>query len=398
MLGLILAGGGARGAYEAGVLRFVFEVLPKRTGILPAPRVISGTSVGALNAAWIAAFGADGATRASNVWRNLKPDDVYHFTTRDLVSLPARLLRASPGAPFSLLDPSPLYRLIRESIDWNALHARIDREELDTMVIATTDVASGIATLFADGARLPRPRPAIAVRRTRMTAEHCLASSAIPFVFPPIQVGGRFHVDGSLRQNTPLAPAISMGVKRALVIGVKRSRGEEAPLPSNEAPTPAFLAGKAMNALMLDPVEEDLRHVQELNDIIEWGERAFPHFTHRLLTEHKAYHHVETVYIRPSEDIGRIAAETFRCEGAKLPWASRMLFHAVAGSSQEADLASYLYFDRSFTGTIEQLGFEDAERNEDRLARLFQPRDEDHAERPDIPNDLGPQAAEGLKN
>jgi NTE family protein len=377
MLGMILAGGGARGAYEAGVLRFVFEELSHELGEAQLPRVVCGTSVGALNAVWLCAFGADGARRMSEVWRRLEPEHIYQFTTRDLVSLPGRLVGAGPTTPFAMFDPAPLYRMMRQSIDWNGLHTRIDRGDIQSFIVAATDVASGQATLFADGAHTPRPRPATHVRRARIRAEHCLASAAIPFVFPPVAVDGRHHVDGSLRQNTPLAPAIAAGVTRALVIGVKQGRGEEAPLPPDEAPTPAFLAGKALNALMLDPVEDDLRHLREINELLQWGEATYPGFQQRLQAEVRPYRHVETVFIRPSEDIGRIAADVFRRHGALLPWATRMLIGTVAGNSVEADLASYLYFHRSFTAEIEQLGYEDARRREDELAELFSAHDED---------------------
>ncbi len=380
MLGLILAGGGARGAYEAGVLRFVFGDLPNITGKNPFPKVISGTSVGALTSTWLASKGPSGIFGLSDIWRNLEPHHIYNFDPRDLASLPSRMLgRNTPMAQASaLLDPTPLREMLTKRIPWDALYARIGRGDLDALVIAATDVASGRATLFTDGVRSPRPRPTTVVHRTRITPDHCLASAAIPFVFPPVSVEGRYFVDGSLRQNTPLSPAISLGVTRALVVGVKKIRSEEASVSTSMAPSLSFLAGKALNSLMLDPVEEDLRQLRAINGFLEWGQKAYPDFLDRMRQEHRPFRIVKTVFIRPSDDIGRIAADAIRHHADRLPWPTRMLLRAMSGgdNSTEADLMSYLYFDSAFTAEIEQLGYEDARRMETEIATLLADEDE----------------------
>ncbi len=373
MLGFVLAGGGARGAYEAGVLRYVFTTLASRHGIDPNPDVISGTSVGALNGAWVGAMGPQGAAQLWEFWQNVTIEQVYNFSLTDFLRRPSRWLERTTefGEGVGIFDPTPLYQLIRDRVPWAALHARIDSGALKAFMISATDVGSGRTRIFTDGdVRLRRAATSTATR-CRIGPEHCLASAAIPFVFPAIRIDGRYFVDGALRQNTPLSPAVEAGIQRVLVVGVKRlKREEDAP---NVSPTPAFLAGKALNALMLDPIEENIRRIEALNGLMKWGCSAYPDFMARLTTEFKPYHIVEHVFLRPSEDIGRMAADVFRASSDRLPWAVRQLLGSIAGGEhqKEADLMSYLFFDRNFTAAIEDLGYSDAAHHEEELATLF---------------------------
>lgn len=380
MLGFVLSGGGARGAYEAGVLRYVLTTLSPQLDRPVRPDVICGTSIGAITGAWVAAHGVEGAQTVSDFWSRMTPDDVYRFRVSDLVRVPDKFLRRAAPVErgVSLFDPEPLYALVR-GLRWDDLHARIDRRELKAFSIGMTDVANGRSVHLVDGIPGERETPTMSLRARRIHADHCLASAAIPFVFPAVKVDGRYYVDGALRQNTPLAPAIRLGVSRALVVGVKRLRAEDARGIEAVAPTPAFLAGKALNALLLDPVEEDIRRVGRISELLEWSESAYPGYLDRLAREFRAYRPIQTVHIRPSEDLGRVAAELFPgCEG-DLPWATRMLLRGVAAgeNADEADLVSYLLFHHHYTGALEDLGFRDAAHASEGLARLF--ADEDRA-------------------
>lgn len=375
MLGYVLSGGGARGAYEAGVLRFVLQELPRRTGVDPTPRVVSGTSIGALTGAWIAAMGAQGASRISRIWQEMVPGHVYRFSGRDLVGTPELLLRRSADDTprDALFDPAPVRALIRDSLPWGELHNAIDSGRLAAFVVAATDVASGMSVAFVDGVVQPHCTPHACIIPTRIRAEHCLASAAIPIVFPSVEVDGRWYVDGALRQNTPLSPAIACGVDRVLVVGVKRTRQGPGAVPTAYSPTPAFLAGKALNALMLDPIEEDLRRLQELNDVLAFGEHVHPGFLD-LLAEHvRPYRVVRALHVKPTEDLGAMAATCFRACKESLPLATRVLLHGIARNepADEADLMSYLLFHHAYTGELEALGYADAARMEEELAALF---------------------------
>lgn len=373
MLGLVLAGGGARGAYEAGVLRFLFETLPARGGPVPHFDLISGTSVGALNGAWVGALDAGGVAELSSFWHELRFETVARFSWRDFMARPSTWLRRETplGNGVGIFDPTPLWELMRDRVPWTKLHARIDRGELKAFMVAVTDVGSGRCHVFTDG-DVPLRRAATSrAFRTRIGPQHCLASASIPFVFPAVAIEGRTYVDGALRQNTPLSPAVEAGVDRALVIGVKRLRSEEA--TNIVQPTPGFLAGKALNALMLDPIEENIRRIEALNGLLEWGEGAYPGFLARCRAEYKPYQIVRSVFLRPSEDLGRMAAELWPKAQAELPWSVRKVLEAVAADEdrREADLLSFLLFDRNFTGPLADLGHADALAQEEDIVRLL---------------------------
>ena len=373
MLGFVLSGGGARGAYEAGVLRYVFTTLAERHGIDPNPDLISGTSVGALNGAWVGARGSAGASQLWEFWQRVTIDQVYNFAATDFLRWPSKWLERKTefGDGIGLFDPTPLYRLIRDGVPWSDLHARIDRRELRAFMVSATDVGSGRTRIFTDGDVRLRRAATSTPTACRVGPEHCLASAAIPFIFPAIRVDGRYFVDGALRQNTPLSPAVEAGVDRALVIGVKRLKAEEE-APS-QSPSPAFLAGKALNALLLDPIEENIRRVDALNGLMRWGQASWPDFMERLRAEHKPYHVVEHVFLRPSEDLGKMAAQIFAVTKDDLPWALSRLLSSVSGGDdqKEADLMSYLFFDHRYTAAMEDLGYQDAARAEEQLAALF---------------------------
>ncbi|MCO4744471.1 MAG: patatin-like phospholipase family protein [Proteobacteria bacterium] len=370
---VVLAGGGARGAYEAGVLRFIQEHIS--TPDTPDFDIVTGSSIGAINGCFIASMGIDGASRLSGFWRQLRPEHVYDFGRRDLITTPARFLQRRPGTGegAALWNSRPLRRLLRRTIPWPALYERLDSGELAALVVAATDVGTGATVLFADGSIGPRPRSHSRVIPTRIGPAHALASSAIPLIFPAVDVDGRTYVDGSLRQNTPLAPAIDVGADRVLVIGVSRPR-----TPHRDdiemAPTPLFLAGKAFNALLLDPIDDDLRQLRGINELLQIGEDVHPGFLEHVAGRSHQYRIVEPTMIRPSFDIGTLAAEAFSAHKGELPWASRMLLGVIGGSEpeDEADLVSYLYMHAPFTRALEQAGFDDAEKRADVLAAFFE--------------------------
>lgn len=364
---LILAGGGARGAYQAGVLRYIHEHLPQASF-----DVISGSSIGAINGCFVAAMGLEGATRLSSFWRQLRPEHIYDFGRADLVRTPIRLLRPRPveGEGISVWNAAPLARILERTVPWPALYERLDRRELKALIVAATHVGTGATVLFADGHRAPRSRSHSRVKRTRIRSAHALASAAIPLVFAPVEVEGETYVDGSLRQNTPLAPAVDVGADRVMIIGVSRPRDPHRP-DVTTAPTPFFLAGKALNALLLDSIDDDLRQLEAVNDLLRLGERLYPGFLESV--EAHQYRLVEPMMIRPSFDVGELAARAYAGHRGELPWASRVLLNAVhAGEAEdEADLLSYIYMHAPFTRTLEDAGYADAAKWRDDLRAFF---------------------------
>lgn len=381
---LVLSGGGARGAYEAGVLRFLTNEISPRLDRPLEFDIISGTSVGALNGCWIAGHGTSETSgrRLSRLWRNLEVADVWSFDSMDLLRSPARLWQADPELGASFLDARPLHRLVRKLFPFAGMRQALLEERLDAVVISATEVATGRATLFVEGGDAGAiPYSQVNVRGVTLGPEHALASAAIPFLFPPVEVEGLRYVDGGLRQNTPLSPVLRMGADRVLVIGVKRPfrvRTEQALAEPNENPNLVFLLGKVLNALMLDPLEQDLQRLQRLNAIFDWGLETygedFLEKFNAVISAHRgaAYRRVETALVLPTADLGQVCAAAYAGSTPRLSRATRFLLELISDrEGGEADLLSYLLFDRSYTSELERLGWEDARDQENELAAFF---------------------------
>lgn len=377
-VGWVLSGGAARGAYEAGVLRFILVDLARRLGRPTWPDVVSGSSVGALNGVFAAARDPAGLRALSNLWQTMAIGDIFRFEPARAFR---RLVRPRPGEVFGVLDPSPLHAAVERLFPAASLRRAIDSGETRAFIVAATEVATGLNALFVDGSARVPAQPGSRVYRTQMTGGHCRASAAIPFLFPPVEVDGRFHVDGGMRQNTPLRPVLASSVHRALIVGLKRNREDEAADAAKDARVPAahaspglfFLAGKMLNALMLDPVERDIWSAEYRNRLVNWGQCVYgPEFLAQAASD-IGLHHIDIVYLRPSADLGRVAGETYRSRPPKTTRAIRFLLERIVGATSEveADLLSYLYFDREYTGQLEALGHEDAQRAEEAIARLY---------------------------
>lgn len=400
-VGIVLSGGGARGAYEAGVVCHLLErVLPQ----LPPGtefHVASGTSVGAIHAAYVMASAgappAERAQRLAETWSEMRVANVVRLGVTDLVGVPlralgwSRLVRRPAGdgegdVIGGLVDVGPLEAIVSDRIPWRTLPASLRRGR--ALCVSCTDVRTGLGTVFLDGA-LADPGPwaydpnAVALRAAIGPA-HVRASAAIPFLFPAVRVGERFYVDGGLRMNTPLSPVLRHGCNRVLVVAVKHRRPPDAALPEfpvESITQPAFLLGKVLDALLLDQLEVELQRLQVVNAVLARGEEAFgADFLPKInvaVREKRGvgYRHVEHAIVRPSEDIGGIAAAAYRKGAGRgtlgvLP--SLLTRLALRGVPDfEADLLSYLLFDRSFTNELLALGREDARRHEDALLGLW---------------------------
>lgn len=391
-VGLVLSGGGARGAYEIGVLRYIREQL----GIDTHFDVITGTSVGAINGAYVAATADRPRAQArmlQRVWSELTIDKVYHFGWPQFRELPRLLFgKQLPKIPHGgriggLVDSRHLEQIVRTQIPWRAISDNLHRGYLDAFACTATAVANGVTTTFVHTAtgRLPYwpPAPHEAVVPTPITAAHALASAAIPILFPAVRVGDRLFVDGSLRQNTPLRPALRLGCDRLLVIGLRSADSDAVDTRLGEDvhqvyPNAVFMLGKMLNALMLDKVEADLERIDRTNRMVEAGLAAFgPEFSSRLAAQMDrptVYRRVNTVLIRPSQDLGAMAWEEAhktqlsQYSGLAARWIRRML---AAGDDEESDVASYVLFDPGYLRRAIDLGYEDAASQRAELLALF---------------------------
>jgi NTE family protein len=400
---LVLSGGGARGAYEAGVLAHLFEhVYPK----LPPDfefEIVSGTSVGAIHAAYLAATahlrGAERSARILETWNDMEVRDVLRLRTRDLFGVPLRALgltrlvrgdgpKQLAAAVGGLVDLSPLERIVGERIPWRHLDANLAASRPGALCISCTQVRTGRVTVFMDGPLADghpwEHDPNAHAIRGDVGERHVRASAAIPFLFPAVRIGERFYVDGGLRMNTPLSPALRLGADRVLVVALKHSPGlatDHPPYPEEVITQPAFLLGKVLNALMLDQLEYELQRIELVNAWIEQGSKAYgDDFLDTINVAVRAkrgadYRPVRTVVVRPGHDVGVLAGECFRAKENPMrsmgPLASMLAKLALRGvPGDEADLLSYLLFDRCYTGKLVEMGREDARAAEDEILAL----------------------------
>ena len=377
--GLVLAGGAARGAYQVGVMRFVFDELASRLGRPTWPDLVSGTSVGSINGLFAAARTHEGLARLTGLWRDLSIDQVYALHWSSMFGAVRSAYRSEQS--FALLDPRPLYKLVRHHFPTTALRHAIDSGACRALVLSATELDTGYNALFVDSGQpdyLLNAAPGATVHRVRIRPKHVLGSAALPMLFPSVRVNGEYFVDGGLRQNTPLRPLLRAGASKALVIGVKRGLVQEGLDPLEDVtPNLPFLLGKTFNAIMLDPVERDIQQAEQINRIVDWGERVYgPPFAAQVDAD-LGLHRTDIVFLKPSEDLGRIASETFRSRpprvSTQLGWL--LGFIADRANAGESDLLSFLYFDKAFTGALEALGYEDAKRREEQLASLFMSED-----------------------
>ena len=404
---VVLSGGGARGAYEAGVLRFILDELPQRAGITPDFEIVSGTSVGAIHACFLAATADETETRGQRlveIWDRMRVQEIFNFTVRDFFRLPRRLLGVKhvakmlrdgqrPDRLYGLLDTEPLERLVLQSIPWQGIRRNIRTGRIDTICVAATQVATGRAVVFCDSHRPELPAWSnvsnIRMQRIRLSPLHALASAAIPLLFPSVRVGARYYADGGLRLNTPLAPAVRLGADRILVIGLTHDTGPTtsealAQERTAEFGNPMYLFGKVLNALMLSPIDADVARLHFVNDIIETGSKVFgPDFLEQLNSGldpngERPLKKIDDLVIRPSEDLGRLAAEVVRDDpdlemGAFLGMLRRTT--GAGSTAKEADLLSYLLFDAAYARPLAELGYKDAEAKQDELAAFFTDED-----------------------
>uniref|UniRef100_Q47HS2 Patatin n=1 Tax=Dechloromonas aromatica (strain RCB) TaxID=159087 RepID=Q47HS2_DECAR len=356
---LVLTGGGARAAYQVGVLLAVAKLSSNRRQN-PFP-ILCGTSAGAINAASIACL-ADNFGKAVSVlasfWRNMHAGDIYRADPLGIGLSGARWLSTLTmgwllhNPPRSLLDNAPLRELLTRHLDFRGIERSIANGALHALSISASGYESGDNINFFQGN--PDAQPWRRVQRIGIRAEigvdHLLASSAIPFIFPATKIHREYFGDGSMRQLAPISPAIHLGAERVLIVGAGRKNEHQERRRTDSHPSLAQIAGHALSSIFLDSLAVDIERMQRINRTLS----AIPPETRKK--SDIPLRPIRTLIISPSERLERIAAQNAN----SLPWAMKMMLGGIGGMNRRnGTLTSYLLFEKPYTRALIDLGYAD---------------------------------------
>lgn len=383
-LALVLTGGGARAAYQIGFLRHLVSRHPEL-----APGIITGVSAGGIIATWLAvregSFG-DAIERITHVWRDLRTDNVFRVDRGDLTSRVTRwgLRLVSGGAPGtprarSLLDTAPLRELLIEKLSpdeagrFPAIARNLEAGKLRALALTASSYTTGLSVtwvqdiegcwvLTSDHPERKRPQRCLGV-------EHVMASSALPFFFPAVEIERAWYGDGGIRLTEPLTPAIDLGARKIIAISTRYPRtGDEAP-PVGAYPPPAQVAGVLLNAIFLDLLDADALRLQQLNSLIA-----------RLPAKvHDGLRPIDLLILRPSQDLGRMANEF----EAQLPRTFRFLVRGLGSrETRSNDMLSLLMFQADYVARVMELGEADARARSGEIEAFLRRKPSDDGHRP----------------
>jgi NTE family protein len=368
---LVLTGGGARAAYQVGVLSAIAKFVPRNHA---SPfSILCGTSAGAINTTALGCYASCfqlGVKKLEWVWKNLDTSKIYHNDTRGVFGHIGKGMLASFQAdyanklPRSLLNNAPLRHLLNAVMNFKRIDNNILRGYLSAIAVTASSYSTSNSISFyqANDTIKPWERAKRCGQAAQLNSEHLMASAAIPLVFPSIKIKDQHYGDGSVHQLSPLSPAIHLGAKRIFVIGVEQPKepiyvNENTPHP----PTAATIAGHLLDSIFADTMNSDLERMDRINETL------------KLIPKNKkdnveGLKHIDSYIINPSHDFNAIALNYYN----DLPLPVRLLLRSAGISNDsESSIISYLLFEKNFCSELIKLGFEDAMEQETQIKNFL---------------------------
>jgi NTE family protein len=372
---LILTGGGARAAYQVGVLKAIAEIIPRRSHSPFA--IICGTSAGALNAATLAINAKSfsmGVQYLVNRWKNFHPNRIYRTDVLGVFNNSLKLfasvflgaigVKVKKLSQVSLLDNSPLIELLEQDLPCEKIQESIDAGFLRALCITASGYGSGESVAFYQGTKdlVSWHHTGQVGVPTQIGIQHLLASASLPFLFKPTLVNREYFGDGTMRQVAPIGSALHLGATRVLVIGVNAmadaNRSERNDM--NESPTLAQIAGHALESIFIDNLDADLERLKKINDLVAMMPAE--------MRESTNLRHVDVMVISPSQPIDKIAERHL----TELPWTIRWLLRMIgARDHRGVTLVSYLLSEKKYCRALIDLGYKDALNQREEILALL---------------------------
>jgi NTE family protein len=362
---LILSGGGARGAYQAGVLKGLAELLPHKN---KSPfQIISGVSAGAINGAKLACD-LDSFTNAvekiNYLWSQLTHEQVFKTDFLSLNKLSLAFVGGRSLSIDSMLDTSPLRNLLKSNCDFSKIKKNLSEKHFESLIITANNYNSGSAVSFVQtsSSNLAWTESRRVAKLAEINEEHVMASSAIPLLFPPIKIDRQFYGDGCVRNNTPCSPSIRMGAEKLFVIGVRTQMNapvfEDPSENSEKSPSFVRIINTLLNAVLLDSVEQDVHRIQKINQLSALVKDQ---------SQRAQFKNIPALCISPSEDIGQLA----RQHAHHLPRLIRLTLSTFGTLDEASEILSYLLFDPHFCRKLIDMGYNDAMNSKKQIVDFF---------------------------
>ncbi len=369
---LVLTGGGARGAYQVGVLKALAELLPdQRTSPFA---ILCGSSAGAINASVLACYASRfkvGVRRLEHVWGNFRSRQIYRVDSWGMMLNSLRWISSlfrphrMPLAPHSLLDNTPLRTMLSRIIHFGQIESALDQGHLSALSVTCSGYNSGESVSFFEGH--PEVETWQRFRRTgsktRIGLDHLMASSAIPLLFPAVKINREFFGDGSVRFLAPISPALHLGADRVMIIGVAGTEQEDRKaIEDPEYPTIAEVAGQVLDSVFIDSLNSDLELLQRVNETLD-----------KIPTEVRSsldlgLKHIDALVISPSQSLASLSSKHAR----SLPPMVRFFFRRIGITRRTGSaVLSYLLFESGYTRELIALGYADAMRQQESIRQFF---------------------------